>query len=72
MKEKFKQWVKDNEENLNQLSKSFAEAGIKSEYVRLCIGVDGYIRVELDYETNTEAYRMHGEPFKIRFTEVLS
>ena len=72
MNEKFKQWVKENEETLNQLSKSFAETGIKSEYVRLFISADGYIRVELDYETGMEAIRMPGEPFKVRFTEVLN
>ena len=72
MNEKFKQWVKENEETLNQLSKSFAETGIKSEHVRLFISADGYIRVEPDYVTGMEAIRMPGEPFKVRFTEVLN
>lgn len=72
MNEKFKQWIKDNEETLNQLSKSFAETGIKSDYLHLCISMEGYIRVELDYETGAEAIRIPGEPFKVRFTEVLN
>lgn len=72
MKEKFKQWIKDNTDALNQISSSLAESEIETENIHIMLDKSGYVSIELDYTKDMRAARLKSdEPFKLRTMETI-